>query len=343
MSIVRFTVDTPTLPILIVQPRVGADANLTVYVMTMKVAGGGTFSYPIRWNNYSNRAIPKPNSPVQPIDQTNPYYYCYTVYNFLVVLNQTLEQLYRAATGYTYAYPYFNFDPTTNLFTVGCPVENFRTSSNGTLLGTDTQVELYFNTELYNLFSSLPAIYKNQGNNEDYQLLFSTGTNNFDISGAVPYAENIRTNSSNTRYDPYNDVLCTQEYPTIALWNPVKSLVFRTNLLTPVPELVGTPYIVSSSLPSYDVFSQNSNIEQILIDHVVPHTLGFEGRPSIYYEPTGEYRLTDLQGNEPVRGLAITAYWKDWQNQIHPFVLGLGCSATIKILFRKKIFNSVLL
>jgi hypothetical protein len=345
MSVMRFTVDTPTLPILIVQPRVGSSYNgstySTVYTITMEVNGVATRGY-VEWTP-TDLTLPLITGPITARDQTNPLFFCYSVFTFLFQLNLILKGLYASVTGYQYAYPAMQFDETTKLFTLVAPVENFRTANDGTLLGTDTQVKLYFNAELYNLFSSLPSIYNGGTNGRDYQLLFSTGTNNFDVSGNVPYVTNLQTNNYYTGQDPYNDVISTQEYPTIGVWNPVKSLVFRANIISPVPELVGTPYIVSSSLPSYEVFSQNANIEQVLIDHLIPNNRGFDARPTIYYEPTGEYTLTDLQGNEPVNGLAITCYWKDWQNQLHPFILGLGCSATIKILFRKKIFNSLLL
>ena len=339
MSVVRFTVDTPTLPILIVQPRVGTSfANSlgypTVYTITMR-AGSVDYTRTIYWSP-DDRTVDKPVVPIQPEDQTNPFFYCYSVFSFLYKINSTLESLYRQATSIQSNYPYMNFDPSTNLFTLGGDVANFRTSKDGVLLGTGTQVGVYFNSELYNLFSSLPAIYRQQSNGKDYQLLFSTGS---DIALATnqPYIENVRTRGG------ANDVYSTQEYSTVALWNPVKSLVFRANILSPVPELVGNPYIFSSVTTNFNQYQQNSNIEQVLIDHIVPHTTGFEGRPSMFYEPKGEYRLSDLQGNNPVNGLSITTYWKDWQNNVHPVILGLGCSATIKILFRKKEFNSVLL
>jgi len=67
---------------------------------------------------------------------------------------------------------------------------------------------------------------------------------------------------------------------------------------------------------------------------------GTEYKPFIYYEPTGEYRLADLYSDIPVYGLQFNVFWKDSFGNLNPFLLSIGSSATMKLLFRKKSFNS---
>jgi hypothetical protein len=70
---------------------------------------------------------------------------------------------------------------------------------------------------------------------------------------------------------------------------------------------------------------------------------GDESKPSIQYSPQGEYRLIDLQSNAPINNIEISVFWRDQYGILHPFVLEPGCFSSLKILFRKKIFNLVYL
>jgi len=338
MSVARFTVQTPNLPILIAQPIVGqSNVNLLIYKITFVDQNGAISSGNLLWNQ-RDYTIKPPPTPVSVSAQTDPYYYCYTVYDFQDIVNGRLNSLGGYPGTNT---PYIIFDETTNLWTMGAPLNMYRTSSNGSLLGDTTlatRYKIYFNAPLYNLFSSLPSIYANLGNGLDYQILFSTGSD-VPYSSTQPYITNVAVNNRwNTNY-----INTTQEYCTMPLWSPVKSIVFNTQLLSVVPEMVGQPYVISSTTQNPNVYTQNASIENILIDHIIPTTTGFDGKVFLYYEPTGEYRLSDLYGNTPIQQIQIVAYWKDWQNNLHPLLLSLGCSATIKLLFRKKSFNSELL
>ena len=232
-----------------------------------------------------------------------------------------------------------------NLFTLGADVKHYRTYLNGEYGGLNgiCNYKIYFNIELYNLLSSLKAIYiGTQGPvvGADYQLIMDTGTNNLYSAPGQIYNiyENERTFTFVTANT--NDVWNVQEYITLPLWSPIKNIIFRTTLLNVVPDIVATPIVFDSNNTNIIGNQQNCDILNIMVDYSLPLVKGTEYKPYIYYEPVGEFRLVDLYGNQPINSMDIAVFWKDSFGNLIPFTLDIGASATIKLLFRKKIFNS---
>ena len=342
LSVQRFTIESPNLPIFMCQPIVGqANVNKTIYSISIQNSGNNlTETHNITWEP-DDTTVPVPSGTVTKSWQINPYYYCHSYTHFVDLINLTFAQFASINTR-----PYIYLDTTTNLFTVGSDANNYRTDSQGNYLGnpTNDNYKIYFNIELYNLFSSLKAIYKGVNGpvtGADYQLVMDTGSNLPYIT-TQPYVVNIYTNPRNntTPSTATNDVINTQEYSTLPLWTPIKNIVFRTTLLNVVPDMVATPIVFENGSENINSGKQNTDILNIMIDHTVPLVTGTEYKPFIYYEPVGEFRLTELYGNQPINSMDIAVFWKDMFGNLIPFTLDIGASATIKLLFRKKIFNS---
>ena len=345
VSVIRFTIENPNFPVFIPLPIVGqSDVSRTIYTVTLLV-GGVPYKKSVAW-------IPQDDTitaPVPPIKQSDvspstPYYYCYSYQHFADCINNAFIGLIGAintALSTSYTAPYLQFDATTNLFTLGGDVERYRTADDGSLLGN---IGIYFNSELYNLFASLPYIYTAgyatviSGDNleMDYQLLMTTGSNVPTATTPQPFITNIRYNQLTTK----NDVISTQEYQSLSLWCPIKSLIFKTNLLATAPEIQGTPAVYEEGLTNINASKQNADIVNMLVDYVPELRKGTEFKPYIFYQPSGEYKLTDLYGKTPVNALDISVFWKDSFGNLVPFKLPITSTATIKILFRKKRFNS---
>ena len=329
LSVQRFSIESPNLPVFIAQPILGEiDPNKTVYSITL-INNSTTVTKNIVWQpqNTDTTRVPVPSTPITQSSLNNPYYYCYSYQWFLKCINDTLD------TMGVVNHPYMSFNTVTKLFTIQGRENKYRTSSTGALIGTVANLcAVYMNTALYNLFSSIPAIYKNAPNGLDYQILFTTGS---DVTNPTsqPYIINVVTNGST------NDVYSTQEYNSLPLWTPVKSIVFRGSLLNVVSDVIGTPVVYQDNV-NINAGKPNTDILPILIEHSVQLNTGTEYKPYIYYEPTGEYRLADLYSDIPVYGLQFNVFWKDSFGNLIPFLLSIGSSATMKILFRKKSFNS---
>ena len=103
MSIVRFSIDTPNLPVLIVQPRDTSIDYLT-YELAINVRDRSSFvtypynpiiipgpSYTIHWIPDDETAS-KPINPINKFTALEPYYWCHNYHWFLNLINNTLAE-----------------------------------------------------------------------------------------------------------------------------------------------------------------------------------------------------------------------------------------------------------
>jgi len=353
LSVQRFTIESPSLPVFICQPIVGqANVNKSIYSITLqRSTDGATLTLPVLWQP-DDKTVPIPTGTVTNSWQTNPYYYCHSYTHMIDLINNTFNKF--VTDGFTQATPTTDVSGNTyvpyiflkdNLFTLGADVRHYRTLLNGAYGGVVgiRNYKIYFNIELYNLFSSLKAIYcGTQGPvvGADYQLIMDTGSNGLYATPGQIFNlyENPRYYTSVTT--DTNDVWNVQEYITLPLWSPIKNIIFRTTLLNVVPDIVSTPIVFDSNNTNIVGNQQNCDILNIMVDYSLPLVKGTEYKPYIFYEPVGEFRLTDLYGNQPINSMDIAVFWKDSFGNLIPFTLDIGASATIKLLFRKKIFNS---
>jgi hypothetical protein len=105
------------------------------------------------------------------------------------------------------------------------------------------------------------------------------------------------------------------------------------------PSLVSVPKVFNAPSRLFNV-GNNSNLAPIVTDFQVPFSPTNTYKPSVEYQPGGEYRLIDMYGTSPLSALELSVFWKDIYGGLHPFYLGAGCSATIKLMFRRKDYNT---
>ena len=60
----------------------------------------------------------------------------------------------------------------------------------------------------------------------------------------------------------------------------------------------------------------------------------------VVYNPSAEYRLVDMNSYRNLNRVYIIVYWKDKFGNIHSFELNPGNAASVKIMFRRKDFNT---
>jgi hypothetical protein len=353
LSVQRFTIESPSLPVFICQPIVGqANVNKSIYSITLQRSTDlATLTLPVLWQP-DDKTVPIPSGTVTDSWRTNPYYYCHSYTHMLDLINNTFVKF--ATDGFTQNTPSTDISGSIyvpymflkdNLFTVGGDAKHYRTLMTGGYGGINTAVnyKIYFNIELYNLFSSLKSIYvgtQGPAVGADYQLIMDTGTNGLYAAPGQIYNIYLNERYFTAITNNTTDVLNVQEYITLPLWSPIKNILFRTTLLNVVPDIVATPIVFDSNNNNTTGGRQNCDILNIMIDYSVPLVKGTEYKPYIYYEPSGEFLLVDLYGNQPINSMDIAVFWKDSFGNLIPFTLDIGASATIKLLFRKKIFNS---
>jgi len=296
----------------------------------------------------SNIYLP-PTPPLTIEKTTQPYYWLNTFQAFICMINKALEDAYNdvlaQATVASIALPanwttpplpipYLLWDNQRSIATLVAQTPIFE----GSCLGGTTPVTtnngfIYFNTALYQLFSSFQAFH-------NYTYLPNPPTANdgqanylikvFDKKGGT--GDNYVVLDA-TAGPPYNALFMEQTYSTGATLSPIQSLIFTSSLVPVLPQLTSIPRVLSGQNGDS---GQNDNLSNEITDLVVNLETGTEYFPSVLYLPTAEYRLIDLQSNSPLYGIQISVAWKDVYGITHDFYLQNGANCSLKILFRKK-------
>lgn len=329
LTVARFSIETPSLPVFIPQAQVGqTDPNLLIYSFTLTYKQYEYQQY-IRYIP-TDLSQPVAGPPITFQDLTSNYYFVYTYQQWIMMVNAAFSEAYNGLLTLVNAGgdslpspnpPFFEFDPQAYL----CILDVDEAGYSNTL---SNPIKLYANSPCFTLFNSFQAVYYGYGgitNGKNFQFVIAN------INGT-----NILT------LPTYNAIQMYQEGSTVALWNPIASLVFTTALLPVIPELVSVPKIFNVSSRLYNS-GNNANIQPILTDFTVDFAPQNTYKPNLVYTPSGEYRLIDLYGTSPLSAIELSVFWKDNFGGLHPFYLNSGCSANIKLMFRRKDYNNVVL
>jgi len=326
MSVVRFSMDTSTLPIFACQPQLDpVTPGDLIYSITM-TQGAFTYQQYINFQPQTNE-LPRPPYPLSFSDSISHYWelYSYQWWNNLVneAFTACTAGLNALVAGSITA-PFMVWDPSGYTAILNTDAAYFDQTP-GVLA---EPIYIYFNTPMWVLYSSYNAQYLGTSvtNGKNYQLVIANQR------GQNEYTE---TSTGITFIQSY------QEYPTSPLWNPVQSIVFTTALLPIVPELTAAPIAFQGVPGNFVSYGNNANLTNTLTDFEVPLTKGSEYKPVISYTPASEYRLTDLFGTNPCSAINVTIFWKDRYGVLTPVTLSAGSSCNIKIMFRRKDFNNL--
>ena len=349
LSILRFSIDSGTLPVFIpsIQPG-SADPNLTIYSISMSWMDETAF--PPRTYNFQkfiewipqDISIPVPDAPSRTFNglQLNDsgYYNCYSYTWLCFVIYTAMQQCMfgleaAVVAGGVALYPDFSY----------APVFNWDTSSNRAVIYADAQVwdlnsaflnfapaNLYFNAPLFGLFSSFPSRYLGYGQpfGKDFRILVVDvgGTN---ISPLIPPQAPPQLPA--TQYFSYLAIACFQETSTTCNITPIQAIVFCTNTLPVEPNQVSTPIVYSNN--STTGFGSNAATANILTDLISDTGLY---QPNLVYTPTSSYRLLTMRGNAPLNNIDISVFYRLRNGSLTPFRLQSGGSLSMKLAFLSK-------
>jgi hypothetical protein len=124
-----------------------------------------------------------------------------------------------------------------------------------------------------------------------------------------------------------------QELSTIDTWCPVNGIVFTTNTLPIVTNQFSSNSVINSNRPSFETGAEYA----LIITDLQTNEQGY--KPNLLYNPTAEYRRIDMTGNRGLTNIDIRVFWRAKTGQLIPFKLSSGVSASIKLLFQKKILG----
>jgi len=351
LSIVRFQLDTTSLPILapviedyytqqsqqtvvppIPSPTFVASNSKTIYSVTiLDNTSGIPYQVYIDWlPQIQNVDVPAPPAPTatSPTQVASEWYFCYNFEWFVNLVNNALNTALTSA-GIPPA-PAPVIPPVVN----GIAVMGWNTTTNSASLyldqtnfgGSSPLFSLYFNQALYTLFSSFPATYKGS-------VGVSSGLN-YNIS--VPNLQGLNSIYLPviTTGTPTACIQINQEWDTTALWTPVSSIVFTSATFPIIPNRLSPPQAFDNGvLYNLNPNSNNSNFAQVITD-IASADICY--KPTLIYAPDAQYRLIDMVGNTPLTNINIQVFWKSKLGNFVPFRLATGNSCAMKLLFTKK-------
>jgi hypothetical protein len=330
-SIIRFNIQTGnSLPVFIPRIQTGQpDVNKTIYTVTFKYANH-KITVPIMYEP-EDQTAPLPAPPTVKQDISSAYYFVYNYQHFINLVNTALKNAWSTlpsslSTIWDSAFdkavaPFFDYDVGTNRVILSAD-ERLGKPVSGTMF-----LELQFNERLYELFAGLPSRLAIDNSLPYYRISIIDRTYN-KVAQKV-----IVNNVTETIYM----LQVYQEMSSIALWNPVSSIVFASSLLPIVPTQTSAP----KDLGGNNLVSggNNSNLLPTLSDFSIAVDANNQYRPMVEYNPGAEYRLIDVNSTMNLNRIDIIVYWKDRHGTLHPFNLQPGCSASVKLMFRRKDFN----
>jgi hypothetical protein len=328
LSVVRFSLQSPSLPIFIPQVVLGQNnPNITIYTITLSYK-----TYDYQQNIiYTPKDLsqPLPNPPIDFQDLETAYYFMFSYQQVIEMFNIAFVACLAGLNALVIAGgdtlpspnpPFFEFDPNALVAILDADKAGYDRA-------LVNPIKIYMNSPAFNLFQNFPAIY--YGNN------VSNGKNYlFDI---------YNNNNTNILNLPTYDVLQSyQEGTSTGLWNPIMSIVFTTALLPVVPSYTSVPKVWGNDSKLFNI-GNNANLAPVITDFIVPWSATNTYRDTIEYTPNGEYRLLDMFGSSPLSAVELSCFWKDQFGGLHPFKVNSGCSASIKLMFRRKDYNNSML
>jgi len=247
-------------------------------------ADGTIFTQNVTW-------ISNTNSP-------SSQFYIRNYQEFIDSLNQALSLLHTSALT---AIPPIPTYPNT-------PAPYFRLDEGGlvnfvipTLLATDPDIRWYVNSELQAIIPTISYIENINGGNQRFQIVTKDNKNNTEVISAVSY------------------YVMKSESSPLFLWNDFQNLVFTSNSIPIVPELLGTSV---------------QNTRRVLTDFNPP-SQEFDRSPLQYF-PQGPLRFYNLKFTQPLNTIDLAVSWIDKAGRLFPVKLARYDNLSVKILFKRK-------
>ena len=349
-SIVRFSIQTGnSLPIFIPRIETGqTDVNKTVYKVTLylDLAKGNTYQVTasLPFSATDDIAV-LPQSPDTQQDLTGTYYYQYCIKDVVTMFNTGLQSAWSSLGSLLPAAPITEKTHITTLFNLAkAPFFEYdydkcrlvlnvdQTFANGSYDNAFTRAgwagkyvgSMYFNTRFYELLSGLSCTRKNRDGDLNYLHTPDLTSNR------------IFKDSAGNSHTMYQTV---QEISSIAMWNPIASIVFCTGMLPIFPTNTSIPLTYGdTNNDNLSSNGNNSNLTNVISDFEIPVTDTNQYRPIIVYNPSSEYRLIDMHSALNLNKTDISVFWKTQFGEYIPLRLQPGCAAHIKLMFRHKTF-----
>ena len=208
--------------------------------------------------------------------------------------------------------------------------------------------KIAFNASLYALFNSFPAT-ETIINNELFYIMDFThpvpnivnaNLNAIPLYPTYPFldpfigGDGIITLTTSVEYGHIGThIVLDQELSTIDTWCPVNGIVFTTNTLPIVINQFSANSTINGERPNPEA---GADFALVLTD-LQTNQQGY--KPNVLYTPSAEYRRIDMTGNLGLTNIDIRVFWRAKTGQLLPMRLNCGATASLKLLFQKKLLG----
>lgn len=280
--------------------------NLCTPSVTMTVNVGGTvYTQSMNMIYISENATAQaPTNPTVLSNDSQHYYYVYTISHVVYLFNNMLQACYntiQTQIGDDFSFqnncPFLTYDPSSGLFSL-----YFDQAEN--------QFTLFFDNNLYNMFYSFYFINTNQ-----------LVVNNINGLNSVTIGTHTYTK-------------VTQDFISTASWSPVQSLVFTTSLMPINAEITTLPNQFYDEL-NMSNNTQNPLKQKIITDFNIPYDRATDARAYITYTPT-VLRWISLNSQGPINDIDIKLFFLDKNSgNLIPVQLPNNSSCKLKLQFKR--------
>jgi hypothetical protein len=278
------------------------------------------------------------------------YYWVYTFSWWVQLINNTFNTAYAdlqaqfnawwvaqggvaPAPALTTKAPYMEYDANSGKFSLYGDAFGYGTTDRTSLGGSpDERFTLFFNSNLYNMFSGFENIFVGLPNNRTNSITFKNKLqqNVVTVTKALPFTP------VGTTYYYVNE----QDYiSTSTEWSPISAIVFASTLMPSVNEQTTEPIRIGQN--NNATLTTPASFAPIITDIVLAlDSPGATYRDNILYTPTAEYRITAFENNHTdLKNIDISVFWRcKYNNALFPVSLPNLGTCSLKILFRRKRF-----
>ena len=330
LSIVRFQIDTFNLPVFFCDIQKNqADPNLTPYSIVInyedKLGNNVTTTptYVVWQSQHVDAQVPLAPSARSTgyQDFSSDYYYAYTFNHFITLINQCFKEAFDKLVAVIppvqyMDVPFLAWDESSNKASLYVRQINFDPSIS---IDQAPKFKIYFNQQLQTLFNSFPYLkYDSNPATQRYEIV----CNSFNGLNIVQLANNT-----------FDFIKVTQEFSTVAQWSLISSLIFCSNILPVTSNQLSSPIVLDNGTVVQFTENTSSTYQNIITDMAADENFY---KPNLLYVPDGEYRFVDLVGQQDIRNIEVTVYWRDKLGYLRNFYLPAGGAASMKLMFKRK-------
>jgi hypothetical protein len=229
------------------------------------------------------------------------------VYQYKTIVDAVNSALGRVATLAGVAAPRLLLDYTTGLFTLAFPQGVYQPDAAG-------GASLFFDSQLYNLFNTLPAVYQlTQGNTPNSVFAWKMQSSNTGTNGYLAPA----VTDTGGGLTPGSYWIMQQQVSSQEIINQMDSIVITSALPSQLENMPGAESLTGGRGlfldPAFMSNPGNTNLRPTLLEWAIPTRPTGQGQPSpLVFNATDETRrYVSLGGKQPVRNLSVFMYLQD--------------------------------